>query len=369
MSIVSETHYYQALLVAAIALLWGVMAWNGTIVALVTAAWSGVLDDGRVLRTNYTGIFLIDFPISVLVAFFFAGTNGSNPDYQLFVLDAYSILQPAFVWLYAEELRLDSQQICTNPIVWGLVWQAFGGAVAFPAYFLVWLKTRDDINIVRKGVQKSSMAMASARAIPFSFLLGAVLPAVIGMMPLWSARSDNMHQIVLALWSADPVWVSLIQQLLVKAQMMWIPKAAPEQTDITSWWLRVAFFLSATVAGITHIYALGSLIQSKSDIMALARIYLPWPDQYPHGAVLPLKYGPWLFLKYDWVLMSLGSVGWVFFQLQKAQSSAESDWHWAFVVILLLAGCILLGAGSTVSMALFWREGLLQRKRWREKSN
>ncbi|KAJ5817290.1 hypothetical protein N7447_009523 [Penicillium robsamsonii] len=358
MFFISEPRYYQALLAAAIVLLWGVMAWNGTIVALVTAAWTGVLDDGKALHTTYTGIFLLDFPISVLVAFFFAATDGSHPDYQLFVMDAYSILQPAFVWLYADQLRLSSQQISTNPIIWGLLWQAFGGAVAFPAYFLVRMKIRD-----HPYLPAGKSATASARAIPFSFFLGAVLPAVVGMMTRWYSRSDGTHQIVLALWSTDPVLVSLIQLLLVKAQSPWTSKAALEQTDTTSWWLRVAFALSAIVAGVTHVYALGSLVLSKGDMMAVARIYFPWPGQYSHDVVLPLTYGPWLFLKYDWILMSLASVGWAFFQLRKAQCSPKNGRYWAVVSTLLLAGCILLGAGSTVSVALFWKEGLLQKKR------
>lgn len=75
---------------------------------LIAQSWLGPV------HTPYTGIFLLDFPISVLVAFFFAATDGSHPDYQLFVMHAYSILQPAFVWLHAEQLRLSLQQISTK---------------------------------------------------------------------------------------------------------------------------------------------------------------------------------------------------------------------------------------------------------------
>lgn len=72
---------------------------------MIHAAWTGSFEDGTTFHTTYTGIFAIDFPVSLLVAFFFYGTNGSHLGYQLFLIDAYATLQTAFVWLYAEESR------------------------------------------------------------------------------------------------------------------------------------------------------------------------------------------------------------------------------------------------------------------------
>ncbi len=73
--------------------------------ALVLAFLSGVLEDGTPFKTNYTGIVLLDFPLSLLVSFFFYGSNGADTGYQLFLIDAYSALQSAFVWLYVESAR------------------------------------------------------------------------------------------------------------------------------------------------------------------------------------------------------------------------------------------------------------------------
>lgn len=79
---------------------------NGTVKALLLAVWHGGMGRGGVvLKTDYTGFPPLDYPIALLVAFFFYGTNGYDEGYQLFLLDAYTVLQPAFVWLYVETLR------------------------------------------------------------------------------------------------------------------------------------------------------------------------------------------------------------------------------------------------------------------------
>lgn len=106
----STTMYFRTLAFLAIFLLWGISLLNGTVKALLLAVWNGQMGHGGVaLKTDYTGFPLLDFPIALLVAFFFYGTNGYDEGYQLFLLDAYSTLQSAFVWLYAETLRPGNQ--------------------------------------------------------------------------------------------------------------------------------------------------------------------------------------------------------------------------------------------------------------------
>ena len=106
MSATSSVSYFRCLAFLAIFLLWGVSLLNGTVKALLLAVYNGELGKGGfVLRTDYIGFPPLDYPIALLVAFFFYGTNGSDEGYQLFLVDAYSTLQPAFIWLYVETLR------------------------------------------------------------------------------------------------------------------------------------------------------------------------------------------------------------------------------------------------------------------------
>lgn len=90
-------------------LLWGFYAYNGGLKANLLAAWNGRLSEDIALKTDYTGIFVIDYLVSLLVAFFYFGTNGSDEGFQLMVFEGYSTLQSSFVWLLLETMRPGSR--------------------------------------------------------------------------------------------------------------------------------------------------------------------------------------------------------------------------------------------------------------------
>jgi hypothetical protein len=99
------TSYFHFLALIATILLWGVSLANGTVKALLVAVWRGELSHGIPLRRSYLGFPPLDLLIALLVAFFFYGTNSHDEGYQLFLVDAYSTLQSAFVWIYVEAAR------------------------------------------------------------------------------------------------------------------------------------------------------------------------------------------------------------------------------------------------------------------------
>jgi len=107
----TASQYFLALSGTAGALLWGVGTWNGSMMDLTSTAWLGRFEDGSPLYTKYTGFFPIDFPLAVLVAFFYKGTNGSDQDAQLFIVDVFASVQPALLWLAADNARPASQAI------------------------------------------------------------------------------------------------------------------------------------------------------------------------------------------------------------------------------------------------------------------
>ena len=105
MALFTQRTYFHTLAAVATFLLWGISLYNGTVKALILTAWHQRLPDGTPFTTSYTGIFPLDFPISLLVAFFYYGTNGHDTAYNHFLIDAYSTLQSAFIWLYTESGR------------------------------------------------------------------------------------------------------------------------------------------------------------------------------------------------------------------------------------------------------------------------
>lgn len=98
--------YFKSLALLGVVLLWGTGVLNGTIRALLSSVFvTGQLTDADALKTDYTGLAILDYPVAVLVAFFYGGTKGDHRMYSLFLLDAYATLQAAYVWLYAETIR------------------------------------------------------------------------------------------------------------------------------------------------------------------------------------------------------------------------------------------------------------------------
>jgi hypothetical protein len=97
-----------------------------------------------------------------------------------------------------------------SPIIWAFLWQGFGEAISLPFYYcnhLKWLNSRPQVPNVA--------AESSSQGLPISFLLGAVFPMIVGMLPTWADRSSALHHNVLAAWQLDPVWVTAIQARVV----------------------------------------------------------------------------------------------------------------------------------------------------------
>ncbi|KUL83284.1 hypothetical protein ZTR_09133 [Talaromyces verruculosus] len=276
MVVLSESAYFLILAVTACFLLWGVSLFNGTVTALIVASWNGRFEDGTPFNTTYTGFFPLDFPISLLVAFFFY----------------------AFVWLYAESARLNEKPFSiSNPIIWGLMWQAFGAAIALPLYFRAHLKWIDKV-----GDRISSVDVGSARSLPASFILGALVPAIVGMLPTWYPRPDVLHQNILAAWQPDPVWVSVLQ-----ATQVFILFSRARNDGRAVWWTRLSYLLAALSSAAGHIYGMGSILVSTDPATTITKVYVPYLFAGPEGATQKLASGPWLFLQYDLIIISISS--------------------------------------------------------------
>lgn len=238
-----------------------------------------------------------------------------------------------------------------SPIIWGLLWQAIGGAIALPLYYyhhLRWIGTTSE--------QLRSSELASARALPLSFSLGALLPAIIGMLPTWYPRPNELHQTVLAAWQPDPVWVSVIQCALV------LVFQTTERSNATAvWWARLSYLMAAASSASGHLYTAGSLLLSPDPALGFIRVYVPFLFSGPHEAPERLASGPWLFLQYDLIIISLSSLSWAYVLVDRLVAKEMSIRK--LLPILFLVGGAVLGAGAVVSLALFWREGELQRQR------
>ena len=58
-------------------------------------------------------------------------------------------------------------------------------------------------------------SVKAAAAIPYSILVGTILPTFISLAPGILPRDEHTHQIILAIWQLIPAYVSFVQVLLV----------------------------------------------------------------------------------------------------------------------------------------------------------
>ncbi|KAH8598661.1 hypothetical protein B0O99DRAFT_650379 [Bisporella sp. PMI_857] len=351
------SHYFFTLAFLAAGLLWGISIWNGTIKAILLAVWYQKFENGAALQTNYTGLIIFDFPLSILVAFFFSSTNNSDRGQQLFTIDAFATLLPAYVWLYVESARkIKKSPSIENPIIWVVLWQIFGAAILLPLYFsrhLQWLSEQPDA--------LAGSRIASSKALPISFISGAVLPTVIATMwPSWGLFDSLGHQKILAVWQLTPVWVSFIQIVLV-----WIKSAQAQASDDenAAWWSQLSYLLAAVISFAGHAYALAAIALSLDPSLNLQRTHLPTFFTGLQGSPDILTRGPWLFLQSDAMIISLSSVSWAYVLVSRlaASRSAKSGGKMLADLLLLLAGFVIggatIGPGAIVCVALWWREG------------
>jgi hypothetical protein len=246
-----------------------------------------------------------------------------------------------------------------RPIFFAILWQVLGGAISLPLYYAYHILWVDSAEILRVRDQDV------AEALPFSFLLGAIFPAILGCAPTWDgpgSRSPEVHQNYLAFFQVDPLWVTLIQTILTKV-FRWLhsrkgsvnPGHALSQAHK---WTRASYLLAAASSAIGHVYYAARLYTSTDERTNLARIRVPNPPGGPTGGLTDiLARGPFLYLQFDIAIFDMASLLWAFLLLSRMQNRPRmSD---LTLAATLLIGYLTLGAGATVSLALYAREGLL----------
>lgn len=258
-----------------------------------------------------------------------------------------------------------------SPIIWGLLWQCFGAAIALPLYFYNHLHWLEDLRNTRGSSVLATTAAASAAAIPVSFIIGAVVPAIIGMLPTWLPRDSQAHQTILAFWQPDPVWVSLTQAVFAAlfTRIWWkgssktastAPGMASGKSE-ASGWIRASYVLAAVSSATGHSYATyKALLCTSEPGVSWWRMYVP-KDLSGLREGTTLVDGPWLFLQYDLIIIALSSISWAFLLVRQLLGPREVSTVRLAMVFLL--GHVVIGPGATVSLSLFWREGKLEQNR------
>lgn len=129
--------------------------------------------------------------------------------------------------------------------------------------------------------------------------------------------------------------------------------------------------LAALSSTIGHVYTFSKVLSGgKGHEFNFVRLYVPKTiTGIREGNIL--VDGPWEFLQWDLIIIALSSLSWAYILLvwlierpgNGSKGKAAGIGGRLGLALLFLVGFVVIGAGGTVSLALWWREGELKRRR------
>ena len=83
----------------------------------------------------------------------------------------------------------------------------------------------------------------------------------------------------------------------------------PEDRPKAHWWLHVSYLLAAVWSALGQLYVVSRIISSHSEAVDFIHMYVPFSLTIPKGTDTKIfAQGPWLFLQYDFLIISLSSL-------------------------------------------------------------
>ncbi|PUU76844.1 hypothetical protein B9Z19DRAFT_1087563 [Tuber borchii] len=211
---------------------------SGLAPAIEKAIDSGFMPDGTPLIQKYTGHEWTDGLLVTLDAVFFPLTWKSNDGTIEHLQNLFAGVAVILTAMLADAYRPKSNFLFRWPSIWSQAAQVISGAILCPIYYLI------SAYFPPSG-QPSVKAVA---AIPYSILVGAILPTIIALAPGILPRDEHAHQIILAIWQLIPAYVSFVQVLLVYTPL----SAIAHKPKNVSKYLGNVFLALAIAAGALH---------------------------------------------------------------------------------------------------------------------
>lgn len=208
-----------------------------------------------------------------------------------------------------------------------------------------------------------------------AFFVGAVVPMLVLMAPTWlgpDARSTITQQTVIAIFQPTPLYFSCIMKVVAHFAPSFSTNGGGgggggglgKKRNQARSWLRGTYLIAAILAGLGHLYVITRIITAQdAQKVSLVRMYIPFPFGGPAAVSSTLVWGPWLFLQWDNIVITLASLLWASILLSQMGLMRKSNRGKMF--LLSTAVSVVFGPGTAVTLALYVRESYLEES-WQE---
>ncbi|KAL8827341.1 MAG: hypothetical protein Q9170_007054 [Blastenia crenularia] len=216
--------------------------------------------DEAPLKKHYTGIGLVDYQLTVLTLFFYNIVDGSHPNASLQAYHFAGQIIAGWSLLMLESLRAGNRMRLVSFIaIWGFVMQNAAFAVVIPLYLVIHLSTSPTVcSRKQSDFIPWSAEPLEVTSLPYAVALGFILPTIAMVLPAPSIVNYERKQLLIAIWQAFPVWVGILQQIIVSSrryfqQVAIIEYEATKKRTFDS--MRTVYGLMLTAAVVTRVSA------------------------------------------------------------------------------------------------------------------
>ncbi|KAI0382258.1 hypothetical protein F5Y04DRAFT_253341 [Hypomontagnella monticulosa] len=289
--LISPSYIFSALFCLGFFNQWITMIMHGSLVAMLLAAWKGVAPNGAAVKSTWTGIWPIDFTLSVLSVFFGGLLNLDelpNIGPYLLLADLIFTLAICGTMTLVEDRRNRKTGSLRYPAFWQVMWGYCGAASVLPIYSHLYVKHR--------LVNSPGLPRDQAQALPFTALSSVTLPLFLLLPTMLGATPFQVSDGVVV-WFLAPIAVGLFQDSV----SFLISRGGPFYRGVKNP-IIVTYAIVGTASALVHL-AVVAYIFSSPDLSWI-KIYWPNRDAVQHGPTI-IADAAMLFIQYGYPSVSL----------------------------------------------------------------
>ncbi|OJD19282.1 hypothetical protein AJ78_00731 [Emergomyces pasteurianus Ep9510] len=319
------------------------------------------------LRKDLTGVDALDQLLANLIPFFWPLVDGSSPTTSLYGLNFAGAIGGLWSLVLLETFRTGNKSFSVlYPVISGITSQLCTFGFIMPIYAALHLFTSTTLsNPTRQTIDIPSHSLTGVNLIPFSVILGYLLPSLTLVLPETTTGFLQSTQERIAFWQAWPLWLWIIHATTTHITSLFhsaTPATGSQDAKRTLSALRRVYAFAFTVAAVPHIISWSLSLtaailpvlfdQDVATALHPARVFLhamPWSgvqaQSFSEGAL-------W-FLQWDQLLGIGGMLLWAI-DLYLAAHRARK----------IRVGCVALGVKVVMLCAVSGLAGAMVELMW-----